>query len=130
MIKNKKTIKRQKNLQKQIGKGKGSAGRNNSACRNNLSTQTQTQNQGDKLYVNLQENLKLVNRILDRIKLRSPKDQDDELRKVFKLLKMIRSVADLAVINQNGARLEYIKREMKSILERINNFRDLRQSSV
>ncbi len=121
MVKHKKTIKRQRNLQKQRGKGKdsacASARKNNANQMNNLSTE------GDRLYDNIKKNLALVNRILDRIKSKSKKDQDDELGKVFNLLKMTRSLADLEVIKQNVARLDYIKDEMKLILERIKDFK-------
>lgn len=131
MVKHKKTIKRQRNLQKQRGKGKDSACA--SASKNNANQMSNLSTEGDRLYKNLRNNLALVNTILDGIQSRSKKDQDDELGKVFNLLKITRSVADLDVITQNTVRLRYIKDQMRLILERIKAFRDFRasrQSSV
>jgi hypothetical protein len=117
MVKHKKTIKRQRNLQKQRGKGLCSSRPphvNNSIPMSNLSMTPE-----GNLCVNIETNLKLVNRILDNIKSKSKQNQDDELEKVKKVLKITMKLKEIDVIKNDTEKYINISRELRSILQRI-----------
>ncbi len=125
MVKHKKTIKRQRNLQKQRGKGLCSSkqpSENNSVRRNNLiqmNNVPKKKEEGDKLYVNITTNLELANKILDNIKSKSEENQQAEINKVKNLIGLTMKLKEIDVIKTDTEKYKTIIIKLIAINRRI-----------
>jgi hypothetical protein len=119
MVKHKKTIKRQRNLQKQRGKGLACSTphhENNSA---------QMTLHGNTLYVQILQTIATCNNILSSITQINKKDQ---LKKLKGLLALAMKLKEIPVIKNDEEKYRTIIRELISINRRIKDL--LTESSV
>jgi hypothetical protein len=121
MVKNKKTIKRQKHRQNQKGKGicgSKQSSKNNSIEMNNVS---KTEN-GNILYANITNTLILSNKILENIE--KSKNPQDELTKVKNLLGLIMKLKEIDVIKNDTDRYKFIIIKLVSINKKIKSLHE------
>jgi hypothetical protein len=120
MVKHKKTIKRQRNLRKQIGKG----GCFSTPSENN-STQMTLHVVGNALVDQIHQTITTCNTVLDDITQINKKDQ---LNKVKNLLAIVMQLIKIPVIKNDSEKYHIIIGELKLINRRIKGL--LTESSV